>query len=73
MPKQRLPAIADRAVCKKITKGRAEIRRESVVEKVWRDIGHCSVDKFGGYKTELKERVEIRERLASTRWKRRHT
>ena len=39
MPKKRLPAIADRAVWEKVTKGRAGIRLDSVVEKVWKDIG----------------------------------
>ena len=38
MPKKRLPAIADRAVWEKVTKGRAGIRWDSVVEKVWKDI-----------------------------------
>ena len=39
MPKKRLPAIADRAVLEKVTKGRAGIRWDSAVEKVWQDIG----------------------------------
>ena len=39
MPKKRLPAIADRAVWERVTKGRAELRWRSVVEKVWKDIG----------------------------------
>ena len=39
MPKKRLPAIADRAVCEKVTKGRAGIRWDSVVGKIWTDIG----------------------------------
>ena len=39
------------------------------MEKVWKDIGGNqedlpSVDNFGGYKTEVKERIEIGERLA---------
>ena len=60
MPKKRLPAIADRAVWEKGQKGRAGIRWESVVEKVWKDIGGnqreiLSIDKFGGYKTEVKK------------------
>ena len=36
MPKKRLPAIADRAVWERVTKGRAGTRWDSVVEKVWR-------------------------------------
>ena len=59
MPKKRLPAIADRAVREKVTKGRAEIRWDSVVEKVWKDVGGnqeemLSTEKFGGYKTKVK-------------------
>ena len=69
MPKKRLPAIADRAVSDKVTKGRAGIRWDSVVEKVWKDIGGnqgeiLSIEKFAGYKTEVKERPEIGEMLA---------
>ena len=69
MPKHRLPAIADRAVWEKVTKGRAGVRWNSVVEKVWQDIGGnpeeiLSIEKFGGFKTEVNERIEIRERLA---------
>ena len=66
-----MPAIADRAVWQKVTKGRAGIRWDSVVEKVWKDIGgnqeeilQLSIDNFGGYETEVKERIEIREMLA---------
>ena len=69
MPKKRLPAIANRAVWEKATKGRAGIRWDSVVEKAWKDIGRnqeeiLSIEKFAGYKTEAKEKIEIRERLA---------
>ena len=39
MPKKRLPAIADRAVWEKVTKGRAGIKWDSVVEKVSKDRG----------------------------------
>ena len=61
MPQKRLPAIADRAVWEKLTKGRAGIRWDSVVEKVWKDIGDnqedmLSIDKFARYKTEVKQR-----------------
>ena len=34
-----MPAIVDRAVREKVTKGRARTRWDSVVEKVWKDIG----------------------------------
>ena len=36
MPEKRLPAIVDRAVWEKITKGRAGIRWGNVVEKIWK-------------------------------------
>ena len=39
MPKKRLPAIADRAVLEEVTKVRAGIRWDTVVEKVWKDRG----------------------------------
>ena len=39
MPKKRLPPIADRAAWEKVTKGRAGIRWNSVVDKVWENIG----------------------------------
>ena len=39
MPKKRLPAIANRAVWEKVTKKRAGIWWDSVVEKVRKDMG----------------------------------
>ena len=39
MPEKRLPAIVDRAVWEKITKGEAGIRWDVVVEKTWKDLG----------------------------------
>ena len=69
MPKKRLPAIANRVVREKVTKGRAGLRRDSVVEKVWKEMGEnqeetLSIEKFAGYKTEVKGKIDIRERLA---------
>ena len=69
MPEQRLPAIVDNAAWEKITKGRAGIRWDNVVEKIWKDTGEdqeevMSLEKFGGYKTEVKERIEETERQA---------
>ena len=69
MPEKRLPATADRAICEKITRGRAGIRWDSVVEKIWKNSGGDqdevrSNEKFGGYKTEVKARIDERERLA---------
>ena len=47
--------IPDRAVWEKVTKGRAGIRWNSVVEKVWKDIGGnqeeiLSIENFAGCK-----------------------
>ena len=66
LPKKRLPAIA---VWEKVTKGRAGIKWNRVVEKVWEDIGGnqdeiLSIEKFRGCKTEVKESMERREKLA---------
>ena len=67
LPEKRLPAIAGRAVWEKMTKRRARIRWDNVVEKKWKDFGDreevLSIAKFGGYKTEVEERKEERERL----------
>ena len=69
MPQARLPAIVGRAAWERVTKRRAGIRWDSVVEKVWKDIGGnqeemMSAEKFGRSKAEVDERVERRERLA---------
>ena len=69
IPKKRFPAIVDRAVWEKGTKGRAGIMWDSVVEKIWKDIGGnpeylMSAGRFGRYKAEAEERIEIRERPA---------
>ena len=68
-PEKGLPYTADRAVWEKITKGRDGIRWDNVVEKIWFDLGGdqeevLSIEKFGGYKTEVNERIEERGRLA---------
>ena len=47
------------AVWEKKTKGRAGIRWDSVVEKIWKDLGGdqeevLSIEKFGGRKPEVK-------------------
>ena len=60
MPEKRLPAIVDRAVWEKITKGQAGIRWDNVIEKIWKGLGGdqekvLSAEKFGGYKTEVEE------------------
>ena len=79
MPKKRLPAIVDRAVWEKVTRGRAGIRWDSVVEKVWKDTGGnqeevMSAGKFGKYKAEVEAIIERRERLAlRNKWHRKNT
>ena len=62
MPKTRLPATAARAVWQQVTKGRAGMRWDSVVDKVWKDIGGNQEEillsireVWGGYKTEVRE------------------
>ena len=71
MPEKRLPAIADEAVWEKTTKGRTGKRWDNVVEKIWKGLGDreeiLSIEKFGGYKTEVKERTEARGRQALTK------
>ena len=39
MQRKRLPALVDRVVWKKVTKGQAGIRWDKEVEKVWKGIG----------------------------------
>ena len=48
-------------------KERAGIRWDNVVKKIWRDLGGdqeevMSIEQFGRYKTEVKERRDERER-----------
>ena len=62
MPEKRSPAIVDRAVREKTTKGRAGMRWDNVVDKIWKDLGGdqeeiLSTEKFGRYKIEVKERI----------------
>ena len=66
--RKEIASIVDRAIWEKITKGRAGIRWDNVVKKIWKDVGGgqevLSTEKFGGYKTEAKGRTEERERQA---------
>ena len=69
MPETRLPAIIDRAVWEKTTKGQAGTRWDNVVEKIWKNLGGDQeevlyIEKFGEYKAEAKKIIEERERLA---------
>ena len=59
-----------RAVWEKVTKGRAEIRWDSVVEKTCQDVGGIqedmmSVEKCGRYQTELENMIEKRKKNSS--------
>ena len=80
MPKQRLPAIANRAVWEKVTKGRAGVRWDNVVDTVWKEVPgrrkprrHTVHWEDWGFKTEVKERIEMSESLAlKRRWKGEH-
>ena len=54
MTEKGLPAIVDRAVWEKTTKGQTGIIWDNVVEKIWRDLGGhreevLSAEKFDGY------------------------
>ena len=65
-----MPAIVDGAVWEKVTKGRAGIRWDSVVEKIWKDLGRgqekvMSAGKFGRYKAEVEEIIERRGKASA--------
>ena len=56
MREKRLPAAADRAVWEKVTKVRAGIRWDNVVDIILKGLGGdqdeiLSIEKFGEYKT----------------------
>ena len=69
MQSKRLPAIVDRAVCKKVTKGQP-VRWDKEVERVWQEIGGNKDDvlsiggESAGYKTKARGTIEIREKGA---------
>ena len=72
MPEERLPAIVDRVVWEKRTKGRAGIRWDNVVEKIWKDLGGdqeevLSIEKCGGYKRQKLENNIGRKGKASAK------
>ena len=69
MPRKRLPAIVDKSVWEKVTKGRTGKRWHSVAEKALKRMGEnqediLSAEKFGRCKTEAEEMIESREGLA---------
>ena len=72
MPKKRLPAIADRAVLEEVTKVRAGIRWDTVVEKVWKDRGGKQQEVMSvlrevcGVQGWSKRMIDTRERLTPT-------
>ena len=68
MQSKRLPAIVDRAVWKKVTKGQP-VRWDKEVEKVWQEIGGnkdevLSIGESAGYKTNVRDMIETREKGA---------
>ena len=68
MPKKRVPAIANCSVWETVTKRRAEIRWDNVVDKVWKEVGGnqediMSPEKYAEYQAKLNEWMERRERL----------
>ena len=65
-----MPAIVDRFVWEKRTKGKAGIRWDKVVENIWKEIGRnkkeiiMSIEDVGEYKTKVSDMIEIREKKA---------
>ena len=63
-----MPAIVDRFVWEKRTKGKAGIRWDKVVENIWKEIGRnkkeiiMSIEDVGEYKTKVSDMIELRER-----------
>ena len=61
-----MPAIVDRFVWEKRTKGKAGIRWDKVVENIWKEIGGnkneiMSIEDVGEYKTKVDDMIELRE------------
>ena len=61
---KRLPAIVDRAVWTKVTKGQP-VRWDKGVERVWQEIGGnkdeaLSIGESAGYKTKVRDMIETR-------------
>ena len=69
MPTKRLPAKVDRAVREKVTNGYAGLRKDSVVEKGWKDTGGTQQndvrrDLWEVRNISRRKMIEIRERPA---------
>ena len=65
---KRLPAVAHRAVWKKVTTVQP-VRWDKEVEKVWQEIGGnkdevLSIGESAGYKTKVRDMIETREKGA---------
>ena len=66
MQGKRLPAIVDKFVWKKRTKGKAGIRWDKVVENIWKEIGGnkkdiiMSIEDGEEYKTKVSNMIELR-------------
>ena len=68
MQRKRLPAIVDRAVWKKVSKGQP-VRWDNEVERVWQEIGGnkdevLSIGESAGYNAEVRDMIETREKGA---------
>ena len=65
-----MPAIVDRFVWKKRTKGKAEIRWDKVIENVWEEMGGNKkaiimyIEDGVKYKTKESDMIELREKKA---------
>ena len=65
-----MPVIAETAVWDKVTKGRAGIRWDSVVEKAWKEMGEnqeeiLSIDKFGEVQVRSKRKDRNKEKAGT--------
>ena len=59
-----MPAVADRAVWENVTKARdgiAGIAQSRKYGRLYEETKILSIERFGGYKTHLKQRIERRE------------
>ena len=66
MQSKRLPALVDRAVWKKVTKGQP-VRWDKEVERVWKEMGgnkdeELSIGERAGYKTKKRDMIDVREK-----------
>ena len=65
-----MSAVADRVVWEEVTKGRAVLRRNNVVEKVRKDVGGTqeeilSIEKYGGVEDRSKRKDRMQENTSA--------